>query len=214
MPNSTRYYQKGATPTTTPSKPSPMKASLQIHCRLVMAAACTAMCFILTACQTTREQQINRAIKKVVAVPFSQRGPLIHQLAKQGELPSDVANGWITEWNQQTLAIAKAEKGQAKLARKSQTSGSSRRSKLTIEQLNHIIGVYDRNIKSLEATIADIESLRPSRREYTAPISSIPRLRSITITPAGGGSFYTSDASVPNSTRYYQKRGNTYYYSE
>lgn len=192
-----------------------MKLSPQIHYRLVMVAACTAMCFMLTACQTTREQQISRATKKVVAVPFTQRGPLIHQLAKQGELPIDVANGWITEWNQQTLTLAKAEKEHARLARKSQSSGRSRRSNLTLEQLNSAISRYDRQIKSLDATIADIESLRPSRTEYAPPRrSSLPQMRSLTVTPAGGGSFYTSDASVPNSTRYYQKMGDTYYWSE
>jgi hypothetical protein len=186
--------------------------SLWLRCSLLVG-----LLSLVLGCQTAslRDQQIKHATKMVVAVPFSERGQLIHQLAKQGELPVDVANVWITQWNEQTLAIAKAEKQHAAQTRHSGQPRSSRRSGMTPEQLERMIAVYDRNIKSLEATIADIESLRPARREYAPPRTSLPQLRSVTVTPAGGdGSFYVSDPSVPNSSRYYQKRGNTYYWSE
>ena len=176
---------------------------------------------LLSGCQTTptREQQIKRATKQVLAIPFSERGALIHQIAKQGDLPVDVANVWITEWNEKTLKIAKAEKEyakqQARLARQEQSLQRSR-SRLTPAQLKKLIGVYDRGLRNIQTSIDDLESLRPSYRREREPIrqSSLPRLQSLTITPAGGGSFYASDPSVPNSTRYYEKKGDTYYWSE
>lgn len=82
------------------------------------------------------------------------------------------------------------------------------------EQLGHeeymrVFGPRIAYLKARSDQLAAADSYDPPPRR-----SSLPQLRSMTVTPAGGGSFYTSDASVPNSTRYYQKKGNTYYYSE
>jgi hypothetical protein len=195
--------------------------SLGIRARMILALALSAVC-TLSGCQTVpaREQQIKRATKQVLAVPFSQRGQLIHQLAKQGELPIDVANTWITEWNERTSKIAKAEKEHARqhaLVLRRQRSPATAQQRMTPAQLTKLINAHDKSLRDLQATIDNIESYRPSsrRERQTVYQPSSPRQRSLTITPTGNnGSFYASDPSVPNSIQYYQKIGDTYYWSE
>ena len=46
------------------------------------------------------------------------------------------------------------------------------------------------------------------------PRRRLPQQQSVTITPAGGGSFYATDPNNPGGTRYYQRRGNTFYFTE
>jgi hypothetical protein len=161
------------------------------------------------------DKRTRRAARQLARTPLGDWGTAIDQYEQDHTIGPLVARGWRIVF----LSHYGTEKQRLDSTLLSEASALRKRATELQRDLDAEVARArsqpNSDLDRAERALGLLALLRLSRSEPPPQISNPRRLQSLTITPVGeGGSFYASDPSTPNSIRYYQKIGNTYYYSQ